>query len=126
LLWCNYAGATHIVHHYVPGQPFYLREMVYRVVKPLMIEKGVRLNDFGVVSRGNLYYDDSVRLPDGSIVPGADKKVSANNSHMHSMALWAAACSTVGLGGYLLWDVWSTAALGRRILRKYVRRVKGE
>jgi fatty acid desaturase len=126
LLWCNCAGATHIVHHYVPGQPFYLREMVYRVVKPLMIEKGVRLNDFGVVSRGNLYYDDSVRLPDGSIVPGADKKVSANNSHVHSMALWAAACSTVGLAGYLLWDVWSTAALGRRILRKYVRRMKGE
>lgn len=108
------------MHHYVPGQPFYLRELVYRRVKSLMVEKGVRLNDFGVVSRGNLYYDDSTRLPDGTIVPGPNKKMSGNNSHAGSMVAWILACSTLGLGSYLVWDLWSTAALGRRIVRKYV------
>lgn len=47
------------MHHYVPGQPFYIRELVYRRVKQFMIDKGVRYNDFGIVSRGNRYFDDS-------------------------------------------------------------------
>jgi hypothetical protein len=110
----------------VPGQPFYIRELVYRMVKPLMVEKGVRLNDLGIVFRGNLYYDGSKRLADGSVVPDPDKKVSGNNTHLSHMALWATLCSTVGLASYLLWDLWTTAALGRRVVRKYIRKVKGE
>lgn len=118
-------GATHIVHHYVPGQPFYLRELVYRAVKPLMVQQGVRINDFGAVARGNLYYDDSTRLPDGSIVVGAQKKVSANHTCIGSLLGWSLLCSTVGLAAFVLWDVWASAALGRRIVRKYIAKSKG-
>ena len=120
-------GATHIVHHYVPGQPFYIREIVYRQVKPLMVEKGVRLNDFGVVSRANHYFDDSNKDAPGGAAPGmVGRVVSPNNSHIDKMCLWVVLCSTLGLASYVIFDQWTTFALGRRIVHKYIRKHKNE
>jgi len=58
ILWplqafCFNFGATHIIHHYVPNQPFYLREMCSNVVLKECIKQGVRVNDFGVIGRSN-------------------------------------------------------------------------
>ncbi len=108
------SGATHIVHHYVPGQPFYIRELVYREVKPLMVANGVRLNDFGVVARANRYYD-----ADG-------KTVAANNSHFGAIVQWLAVCFVIGAPCYVLIDVWASACLGSRIFRKYLSKHKGK
>ena len=58
LLWpaqlycCNF-GSTHIIHHFVVQQPFYLRQMVARAAHAEMLRQGVRRNDFGVVARAN-------------------------------------------------------------------------
>jgi fatty acid desaturase len=73
LFCCNF-GATHIVHHYVPNQPFYIRELVYRRVKKFMVENGVRNNDLGTLLRGNRYFssmEDATKagVPAASIVP---------------------------------------------------------
>jgi hypothetical protein len=133
-LFCFNFGATHIVHHYVPGQPFYIRELVYRRVKSFMVENGVRLNDFGVVARGNRYFDPlplsaaekkEDKMP--TSVTGADdgapiagRTISPNGSNMGAMILWLGLCFTVGAASYAVFDQWQTAYLGSRIFRKYL------
>jgi len=128
-LFCVNFGATHIVHHYVPGQPFYIRELVYRRVKELMISKGVRINDFGIVSRANRYYDanttPSTVLPADEKLP-LTRSVSPNNSHMDQMLLWIGVCCTFGIVSYVVLDQWTTVALGRRIVHKYIYKTKLE
>ena len=52
-LFCFNFGATHIIHHYVATQPFYLRQMVAPVVLGKMALLGTRVNDLGVVARNN-------------------------------------------------------------------------
>jgi fatty acid desaturase len=52
LFCCNF-GATHIIHHFVPQQPFYLRQMVARAAHAEMRARGIRRNDLGVVRRAN-------------------------------------------------------------------------
>jgi fatty acid desaturase len=49
---CNF-GATHIIHHYVISQPFYLRQMVARAAHQELIRNGVRVDDVGIVGRAN-------------------------------------------------------------------------
>jgi fatty acid desaturase len=46
-------GKTHIIHHFVANQPFYLRQMVASVAVEEMKKQGARINDFSVVSRAN-------------------------------------------------------------------------
>lgn len=46
-------GKTHILHHYVVEQPFFVRELVFDRVEPVLPKSGVRFNDFGVVRRAN-------------------------------------------------------------------------
>ena len=137
-----FLGATHIVHHYVPGQPFYIRELVYRRVKELMISKGVRINDFGIVSRANRYYDaNSIpsKETDASItntvsntaLPADEKlpltrSVSPNHSHMDQILMWIGVCCTFGIISYVVLDQWTTVALGRRIVQKYIYKTKLE
>jgi fatty acid desaturase len=58
LLWplqalCWNFGATHVIHHYWPAQPFYLRQLVARAAHAEMLRQGVRRNDVGVVRRAN-------------------------------------------------------------------------
>jgi hypothetical protein len=95
----------------VPGQPFYLRELVYWRVKSLMIQHGVRYNDFGVVFRANRFFNKSSAEP---------KDIAPNNSNTVAMVLWLTLCSTVGMSFYILIDQWCSFALVGRIIRKYI------
>ena len=52
-LFCFNFGATHIIHHFVTRQPFYLRQVVAFGVLPLMKAQGCRHNDMGNNFRGN-------------------------------------------------------------------------
>jgi fatty acid desaturase len=52
-IFCFNFGSTHIIHHYVVNQPFYLRQMVARVAHEELKRQGVRVNDLDVVSRSN-------------------------------------------------------------------------
>jgi len=52
----NFA-CTHAIHHYVPNQPFYLRQMIANKANRAMIKRGVRLNDWDIVRRNNRYFE---------------------------------------------------------------------
>ena len=52
-IFCFNFGSTHIIHHYVVNQPFYLRQMVARAAHQELERQGVRVNDLAVVSRSN-------------------------------------------------------------------------
>lgn len=58
-LFCFNFGATHIIHHYIPNQTFYLRQMLAPKAIEAMVQNGVRRNDFGIVKRNNRYYSDA-------------------------------------------------------------------
>jgi fatty acid desaturase len=53
--FCFNFGSTHIIHHFVVDQPFYLRQMVARAAHAAMEQAGVRVNDGGTVKRANRY-----------------------------------------------------------------------
>jgi fatty acid desaturase len=53
---CWNFGGTHIIHHFYPAQPFYLRQMVAPVVHAEMLRQGIRRNDAGVVRRANRWH----------------------------------------------------------------------
>lgn len=88
-LFCFNFGATHIVHHYVPSQPFYIRHFTARSIKAFMISMGVRNNDFGILWRSNRYTVD----------PNEDAK------HRLYGKCWFAACAMIGFPLYILWDL---------------------
>lgn len=52
-LFCFNFGSTHIIHHYVVRQPFYLRQLVAAAAHAEMLRQGVPLNDFGTIARNN-------------------------------------------------------------------------
>jgi fatty acid desaturase len=52
-LLCFNFGGTHIIHHFVPGQPFYLRAMVAKRSHEAFREAGIRFNDLGALFRNN-------------------------------------------------------------------------
>jgi len=52
-------GATHIIHHFVPNQPFYLRQMLAPKSLAAMIKHGIRYNDWGIIKRNNRFFDES-------------------------------------------------------------------
>lgn len=52
LFCCNF-GATHILHHYVVRQPFYLRHLVAPAVQDVLLAEGVPHNDLGTFARAN-------------------------------------------------------------------------
>ncbi|KAM3571210.1 hypothetical protein VYU27_006758 [Nannochloropsis oceanica] len=79
LLWpfqmfCFNFGATHIIHHFVTRQPFYLRQLTAFRVTPVMLEQGCRHNDLGNHFRANRWgrkgEEPSVMMP-----VGEEKKV---------------------------------------------------
>ncbi|KAL9648769.1 hypothetical protein ABK040_003704 [Willaertia magna] len=61
-LFCFDFGRTHIIHHFVPNQPFYLRHMLAPKAVEELVKQGIRRNDFGIVSRNNRYYENSKHL----------------------------------------------------------------
>jgi fatty acid desaturase len=52
-IFCFNFGSTHIIHHYVVNQPFYMRQLVARAAHEELERQGVRVNDLAVVSRSN-------------------------------------------------------------------------
>ena len=52
-LFCFNFGGTHIIHHYVINQPFYLRQMVSHAAQAEMSRQGTRINDLRVLARAN-------------------------------------------------------------------------
>lgn len=52
-LFCCGVSATHLIHHYVVPQPFYLRTLVYFGVRAGLVAQGVRVDDLGSIARGN-------------------------------------------------------------------------
>ena len=100
----RYIGATHIIHHYIPGQPFYLRQMIYPAVKPGMVALGVRNNDLGIAVRANRYFSDAT--------------VSSRGGW------WFYTCMLFGSVFYAIHDVEVMIALGRRLVKRYILGVK--
>jgi fatty acid desaturase len=54
-LFCFNFGRTHTIHHYVPNQPFYIRQLISARVNEMMKQQGVRFNDFESIKNANLY-----------------------------------------------------------------------
>jgi fatty acid desaturase len=54
LFCCNF-GSTHGIHHFVPGDPFYVRQLTAKVAHEAMAANGVRFNDLGTFRRANRY-----------------------------------------------------------------------
>ncbi|MBD1584039.1 fatty acid desaturase [Pseudoalteromonas sp. S16_S37] len=54
-LFCFNFGATHSIHHFVPNQPFYIRQLIAAKVLPVMKRHGVNFNDFKSLKNANLY-----------------------------------------------------------------------
>merc|ERR1711907_509245 len=54
--FCFNFGETHILHHYVTRQPFYLRQMTAPGVMDEMRKQGVRFNDLEIYARAHRYY----------------------------------------------------------------------
>ena len=54
--FCFNFGETHILHHYVSRQPFYLRQMCSPGVMDELRKQGVRFNDLEIYARAHRYY----------------------------------------------------------------------
>lgn len=54
-LFCFNFGATHTIHHFIPNQPFYIRQWISKKVLPIMAAHGVRFNDLASLKYANLY-----------------------------------------------------------------------
>ncbi len=54
-LFCFNFGKTHTIHHFVPNQPFYIRQWISNKVNQVMKQQGVRFNDFESLKNANLY-----------------------------------------------------------------------
>lgn len=52
-LFCFNFGSTHAIHHFVVGQPFYIRQMVAKAAHKVMVENGVRFNDLSTFVTAN-------------------------------------------------------------------------
>lgn len=52
-LFCFNFGSTHAIHHFVVGQPFYIRQMVAKVAHKVMVENGVKFNDLSTFMTAN-------------------------------------------------------------------------
>jgi fatty acid desaturase len=52
-LFCFNFGKTHGLHHFWAADPFYIRQMTAKNILPVMIENGVRVNDFANMKRSN-------------------------------------------------------------------------
>ena len=57
-LFCWNFGATHILHHFVVGQPFWRRTLVWPRVRPVLRAQGIRFNDLGTFGRANRWAAD--------------------------------------------------------------------
>jgi fatty acid desaturase len=54
-LFCFNFGSTHAIHHFVVGEPFYIRQLTARPAHAVMRAMGVRFNDLATFRRANRY-----------------------------------------------------------------------
>ncbi|KZN62761.1 fatty acid desaturase [Pseudoalteromonas luteoviolacea] len=54
-LFCFDFGRTHTIHHFVPNQPFYIRQMISKKIRPIMALHGVRFDDLQSLKHANQY-----------------------------------------------------------------------
>jgi hypothetical protein len=54
-LFCFNFGSTHAIHHFVVGEPFYIRQWTAPEAHAVMRRMGVRFNDFGTFRRANRF-----------------------------------------------------------------------
>lgn len=54
-LFCFNFGRTHTIHHFVPNQPFYIRQIISAKINKMMKDHGVRFNDFESIKNANFY-----------------------------------------------------------------------
>jgi len=59
-LFCFNFGATHIIHHFVANQPFYIRQWLAPKATEELEKHGIRKNDFGIVTRDNRYFERTI------------------------------------------------------------------
>lgn len=59
--FCFNFGNTHTIHHFVPNQPFYIRQTISKQVNVLLKNKGVKFNDLASILAAN-YYKNSENL----------------------------------------------------------------
>jgi fatty acid desaturase len=52
-LFCFNFGSTHAIHHFVPSEPFYVRQWTAPAVHQVMRDNGVPFNDLGTFRRAN-------------------------------------------------------------------------
>lgn len=52
-LFCFNFGGTHAIHHFVVGDPFYVRQAIAKDAHVVLRRNGVRFNDFGSLGRAN-------------------------------------------------------------------------
>lgn len=52
-VFCWGFGATHVVHHFVVKQPFWVRTLVYFEVREALVQHGIPRNDLGTFTRAN-------------------------------------------------------------------------
>jgi len=70
-VFCFNFGATHIIHHYVTRQPFYLRQMAADGVMDEFRKQGVRFNDLGIYQRDHRYAMNGQSAPNAKLAVGA-------------------------------------------------------
>ena len=56
--FCFNFGNTHTIHHFVPNQPFYIRQKISKRVNTLLQMKGIRFNDLASILEANHYNED--------------------------------------------------------------------
>ena len=54
-LFCFNFGSTHGIHHFVVGEPFYIRQLTAPAAHRVMRAQGIRFNDLGTFWRANRY-----------------------------------------------------------------------
>jgi fatty acid desaturase len=52
-LFCFNFGGTHAIHHFVPNEPFYVRQWTAPAVRAALRDNGVPFNDLGTFRRAN-------------------------------------------------------------------------
>jgi fatty acid desaturase len=58
--FCFNFGNTHTIHHFVPNQPFYIRQIISKQVNVLLKNKGVKFNDLASILAANQYREYEV------------------------------------------------------------------
>ncbi len=57
--FCFNFGHTHTIHHFVPNQPFYIRQIISKKVNVLLKIKGVKFNDLSSMLAANHYANNN-------------------------------------------------------------------